>query len=66
MIPRSSIKRKYRPHVEALESKQLLSAGLPTYGAAALVQATAPAPSHVELVHVSPCGTGKSIIIVTS
>jgi len=65
MIPRSSIQRKYRPGFEALERKQLLSAGLPTYGAAVVVQATAPASPQAQ-VHVSPCGTGKSIIIVTS
>lgn len=66
MIPRSSIKRKYRPNFEALERKQLLSAGLPTYAAAALAQTAAPVSSQAELVHVSSCGTGKSVIIVTS
>ncbi len=65
MIPRSSLKRKYRPAFEALERKQLLSAGLPTYGAAAVELATAATSSQVAQVHVTPDGTGKSIIIVT-
>jgi hypothetical protein len=66
MNPRNSIKRKYRPCFEALECKQLLSAGLPTHGAQALVQATAPPSSHVQLQGVSPDGTGKGIVIITS
>ncbi len=66
MIPRSSTQRKYRPGFEALERKQLLSVGLPTYGAAVVVQATAPGSSPAGLAHIIPCGTGKSIRIVTS
>ncbi len=66
MIPRNSTQRKYRPGFEALECKQLLSAGLPSYGAAVLVQATPPASSQVQQVQVSPDGTGKSIRIITS
>jgi hypothetical protein len=65
MTPRNSIKRKYRPSIEALECKQLLSAGLLTKGAQALVQATAPAASHVQLPVVTPDGTGKGIFIIT-
>ncbi len=65
MIPRSSLKRKYCPAFEALERKQLLSTGLPTYGPA-VEHATAPLSSQVGQVHVTPDGTGKSIIIVTS
>ena len=48
IMPRNSIKRKYRPCFEALECKQLLSAGLLTHGLQALVQATAPVSSQVE------------------
>jgi hypothetical protein len=65
MTPRNSIKRKYRPSIEALECKQLLSAGLLTKGAQALVQATSPVSSHVQLPVVTPDGTGKGIFIIT-
>jgi hypothetical protein len=66
MTPRNSIKRKYRPSIEALECKQLLSAGLLTKGAQALVQAAAPAASEIQLQGVIPDGTGKGIFIITS
>ncbi len=67
MMPRNSIKRKYRPCFEGLECKQLLSAGLLTHGAQALVQATAPASSQAENPgRASPDGTGKGIVIITS
>ena len=66
MTPRNSIKRKYRPSIEALECKQLLSAGLLTHGPQALVQAIAPATSQVHHHDASPDGTGKGIFIITS
>jgi hypothetical protein len=66
MNPRNSIKRKHRPCFEALERKQLLSAGLLTHGPQALVQSTAPAASHVQHQGVIPDGTGKGIFIITS
>ncbi len=66
MFTRNSAKRKYRPAVEALELKQLLSAGLAT----AVVQSAPPVVSVVtqEAPHfiVNPDGTGKGIVIITS
>jgi hypothetical protein len=66
MMPRRSMTRKYRPRLEALETRQLLSAGPPTRGPMAVVPATAPASPHAGLVRFHPCGTGKGIIIITS
>jgi hypothetical protein len=66
MNPRNSLKRKYRPCFEALECKQLQSAGLLTHGPQALVQAIAPAPSQVHHQGVIADGTGKGIFIITS
>jgi hypothetical protein len=66
MNPRNSIKRKYRPCFEALECKQLQSAGLLIHGPQALAQATAPVASHVQHQGVTPDGTGKGIFIITS
>ena len=65
-MPRNSINRKYRPCFENLETKQLLSGGLLTHGAQALVQTTAPVSSPAEQQGVRPNGTGKSIVIITS
>ena len=65
MTPRNSIKRKYRPCFEALECKQLLSGGMMTHGAQALVQSTAPVASEIQHPGVSPDGTGKGIFIIT-
>jgi hypothetical protein len=65
MIPRNSIKRNYRPCIEALECKQLLSAGMMTHGAQALVPAAAPVSSHIQQPVVTPDGTGKAIYIIT-
>jgi hypothetical protein len=61
----SSAKRKYRPGLEGLEVKQSLSAGLSIGGAEAFVQATPLAASGAEVARILPCGTGKSIIIIT-
>jgi hypothetical protein len=66
MMPRSSTRRKYRPAFEALERKQLLSAGPPTFGLEALGQATAPVSSQVANEQVGACGTGTGTIIITS
>jgi hypothetical protein len=66
MTPRRSIKRKYRPGFEALERKQLLSAGPPTGGLEVVQQGTAPVPSHVVNQQPPWMGTGKGIRIVTS
>jgi hypothetical protein len=65
MIPRRSIKRKYRPSIESLERKQLLSAGTPTLGSVAFATPTTSESSHAEFVTICPCGTGKGIRIVT-
>jgi hypothetical protein len=66
MNPRNGINRRFRPCCEALECKQLLSAGLLTHGPQALVQAIAPAASQVHHHDASPDGTGKGIFIITS
>jgi hypothetical protein len=65
MIPRTVRKRKYRPGLETLESKQLLSGGLTTYGSQVLVPPTPQAPSHVGNPPICPCGIGKGIRIIT-
>jgi hypothetical protein len=67
IMPRTSINRKYRPCFENFESKQLLSTGVLTHGAQALVQvqATVPVSSQAEVLHASPDGTGKGIVIIT-
>jgi hypothetical protein len=65
-MPRNSINREHRPCFENLESKQLLSGGLVTGGAHVLVPVPAPVSSHVENQGVSPDGTGKTIVIITS
>ncbi len=66
IMTRRSMKRKYHPGFETLERKQLLSASMPTCGAVALVQTTAPASIQPAQEHIRPCGTGKGIIIITS
>jgi hypothetical protein len=66
MIPSKSIKQRYRPCVEGLDCRKLLSAGPLTLGAQVFVQATAPSSSQVQLQGVIPDGTGKAIFIVTS
>ena len=66
MFARNSINRKHRPWFEHLECKQLLSAGLLSGGAQALVQATTPVSSQAWHEGVIPNGTGKGIIIITS
>jgi hypothetical protein len=59
-------KRKYRPMCEALEPKQLQSAGLSTYGAAALARPVAPTPPRAASVQTLQLGTGKGGVIITS
>jgi hypothetical protein len=66
MFPRNSSKPKYRPSFEALECKQLLSATVLTHGAHALVQTTVPVSSQVQHLGVTPDGTGKGIVIITT
>ena len=66
MLPRRSVTRKYRPRLEALETKQLLSAGPPTGGPQILLQAPAPLSSQAECGPLQTCGTGTSIRIITS
>jgi hypothetical protein len=66
MISRYSLKRKYRPAVEALECKQLLSTVSVTGGAISpprVAPLVAPKPTQLD---IRPCGTGKGIIIITS
>jgi hypothetical protein len=67
-MTRQSMKRKYRPVVESLERKELLSAAVPTHGAVVLVEATTVASASIQPAqeHIRPCGTGKGIIIITS
>ncbi len=65
-MPHSSSTRKYRPVLESLERKQLLSAGLPTYGPPALTQVAPPVSPQAEQQLICPCGTGKGIRIPTS
>jgi hypothetical protein len=66
MMPRRSVTRKSRPRLEALETKQLLSAGPPTGCLQILLQAPAPLSSRAECGPLQPCGTGTSIRIITS
>jgi hypothetical protein len=66
IMPRNSINRKLRPCFENLESKQLLSVGVLTHAAQTVVQTPAPVSSHVKHQGVTPDGTGKSVVIVTS
>jgi hypothetical protein len=62
----SSAKRRYRPGLEGLEARRLPSAGL-IGGAEALLRPPAPlSASAAEVAHCTPCGTGKSIIIITT
>jgi hypothetical protein len=65
-MTRDSRKRQYRPGFEGLERKQLLSAGVPTYGEVAHVQVTALSWVQPAQEQVRTCGTGKGIIIITS
>ena len=64
-MPRNSLKRKYRPCLESLECKQLLSAGLLTHAGQAIVSAPTPVSSQVQNQGILPCGTGRGIIIIT-
>jgi hypothetical protein len=66
MMPRRSTTRKYRPSLESLETKQLLSAIPTAHGAEAIMQVTRPVAPHAELQRIEPCGTGKGIRIGTS
>ena len=66
MMPRSPVTRKYRPRLEALEPKQLLSAGPPTRGLQPPVQAPALLSFRVEYQPIQSFGTGTSIRIITS
>ena len=66
MMPRNPIRRKYRPGLEALERKQLLSAGPRIHRPEALGWANVPAPSRAEIGFIHPDGTGTSIRIITS
>ena len=65
MNPRNSIKRTFRPGFEALERKQLLSAGQLASAVQALAPAAAPVSSHVQPSGVILDGTGKGIFIIT-
>jgi hypothetical protein len=66
MLPRRTIERKYRPGLEALERKQLLSSGPPTYSPPPFDQAAPPASSQAEQEITDACGTGTGIRIITS
>ena len=66
MLPRRPVQRKYRPGLEALERKQLLSAAPPIRGPEALMRADVPAPSRAEVGFIHLNGTGKGTVIITS
>jgi hypothetical protein len=59
-------KRRYRPAFEALERKQLLSVGTPACVLAPPVPAMALVKSQSTQAVIYPCGTGKSVVIITS
>jgi hypothetical protein len=65
MMPRKSTTRKYRPRLESLEPKQLLSAGPTIDGSETLVRVSSPMSSQAEHETICPCGTGKGIRIIT-
>ena len=66
MFSRNSSKPKYRPSFEGLECRQLLSAAVLTRGTPAIVQTTVPVSSQVQHLGVTPDGTGKGIVIITT
>ncbi len=66
MISRNYPKRKYRPAFEAIEHKQLLSAGIATVLAVSPPRAAAVVSPRPPQLDIQPCGTGKGIIIITS
>jgi hypothetical protein len=66
VITRNSTKRNYRPAVEGLELKQLLSAGFATAGVQSAPPAVAVVTHDAPHFVVSPDGTGKGIVIITS
>jgi hypothetical protein len=65
IMPRNTNTRKFHPSLDQFESKQLLSGGLLTQGAQAIVQPPAPVSSHAQHLVASPDGTGKGIVIIT-
>jgi hypothetical protein len=66
MISRHLNKRKYIPGLDALESKQLLSAGVTTQALGSLAQ-PGPNGSPVAVqVSMIPCGTGSSNRVISS
>jgi hypothetical protein len=66
MMPRRSITRKYRPLLEPLEPKQLLSVSPTISGSETPVRVPSPVLSQVQHATICPCGTGKGIRIGTS
>jgi hypothetical protein len=66
MLPRHTIERKYRPGLEALERKQLLSSGPRTYNPPPFDQAAPRVSSFAEHETADACGTGTGIRIITS
>ncbi len=66
MITRRSVQRKYRPRIESLERKELLSAGISAGGVVAPAPGAALVAPLPRSGDIQPCGTGKGIIIITS
>jgi hypothetical protein len=66
MFPRRPITRKYRPGLESLEPKQLLSGVAATHASEALTPVTRPNSPHAERHLIDSCGTGKGIRFGTS
>jgi hypothetical protein len=66
MISRYSLKRKYRPAVEALECKQVLSTVSVSVGMISPPRVAPVVVLKLPQLDVRPCGTGKGIIIITS
>jgi hypothetical protein len=66
IMTRSTSKRKCSPQFEALERKQLLSAGFATSGVVSPPPMVAVQSQSLPQWHIRPCGTGKGIIIITS
>jgi hypothetical protein len=66
IMTRHSTKRKYAPQFEALERKQLLSAGSAAGGVVSPPRMVAAQTHQLPQRDIRPCGTGKGIIIITS
>jgi hypothetical protein len=66
IMTRKTTRRKYSPQFEALERKQLLSAGLATGAVVSPPPMAAAQSNQLPQWDIRPCGTGKGTIIITS